>query len=130
MVTELRSDVGDAKGAATGDGAQRGLASLIIGAVLVLDASITLVFNTLLWQAGPAGLPLVPAFAGAVVGLLVVLGLAAFGIGLGLMGRRRAPDNRPPSPLATAGVATGIAAMILWLVVGIDLIVILASFAH
>jgi hypothetical protein len=129
MGAELLSDVGEAKGATTGDGAQWGLASLIIGAVLLLDASITLVFNTLLWRSGPSGLPLVPAFAGAVLGLLVVLCLAGFGIRLGVRGWRMAPDGRPPSPLVTAGVATGVAAMILWLVVGIDLIVILSSFA-
>jgi hypothetical protein len=129
MAAGLLSDVGDAKGAAADDPAQWGLASLIIGAVLLLDASITLVFNTLLWRNGPSGLPIVPAFVGAVLGLLVVLGLVAFGIGLGVRGWRGTPADRRPSPLAIAGVATGATAIILWLVVGIDLIVILSSFA-
>jgi hypothetical protein len=129
MATGLLSDVGDAKGATTDDGAQLGLASLIIESVLLLDSSIALVFNTLLWRNGPSGLPIIPAFAGAVLGLLVVLGLAAFGIGLGIKGSRKAFGDRPPSPLAIAGVVTGGAAVILWLVVGIDLIVILSSFA-
>jgi hypothetical protein len=128
MTTELLSDVGDEKGT-TDDGPQWGLASLVIGGVLLIDASITLVFNTLLWWSGPAGLPMVPVVAGAVVGLLVVLGLAAFGIGLGLRGWIEAPIGRRPSPLARAGVATSVAAMILWLMVGIDLIVILNSFS-
>jgi hypothetical protein len=125
MATELLSDVGDEKGTTTGDGAQWGLASLIIGGVLLLDAPITLVFNALLWRSGPSGLPIVPAFAGAVLGLLVIFGLAAFGIGLGVIGWRMAPNGRRPSPLARAGVATNIAATVLWLIVGTDLIIIL-----
>jgi hypothetical protein len=58
------------------DPAPWGLASLIVGAVLLLDASITSVFNTLPWRSGPSGLPIVPAIAGAVVGLLVVRSIA------------------------------------------------------
>jgi hypothetical protein len=75
-------------------------------------------------------LPVGPAFAGAVLGLLAVFCLAAFGIASGLRGGHKLPGDRPPSPLALAGVATGVAAVVLWLVVGIDLIEVLSSFAH
>jgi hypothetical protein len=130
MSAELLSDVGDAKGAATQDRAQSGLASLIIGAVLLLKSSIALVFNTLLWRSGPGGLPIVPALIGAVLGLLIVLSLAVFGIALGLRGLAREHPGLPSSPLASAGVATGAAATMLWLIVGIDLLSILSSFTR
>jgi hypothetical protein len=72
---------------------------------------------------------MVPAFAGPVLGLPVVVGLAALGLGLGVRGWRMASNVRPQSPLVIVGVATGVAAMILRLMVRIDLVVILASFA-
>ena len=105
MAAGLLSDVGDAKGATTDDRAQSGLASLIIGAVLLLDSSITLVFNMLLWRSGPEGLPIVPAFAGAILGLLVVLCLAAFGIGLGVRGCAGPPAiGRHAAPAAYVNI--------------------------
>jgi hypothetical protein len=129
MSTDLLSDVGAAKGAATEEGTQWGLASLVIGGGLCLAAPITLVANILLWRAGPSGLPVGLALAAAVVGLLVVAGLAASGIAFGLRGWRATAGGGRPSPLATAGVLTGAAASVIWLIVGIDLIAILVSFA-
>lgn len=130
MATGLLSDVGDTKRAVTvGESAQWGLASLLISGLLLLAAPVTLIFNILLWQAGPFGIALGPAFVGAGLSLLVILGLTACGIAFGLKGRRMAADDRRPSPLTTAGVLTGVAALLLWLVVGIDLIAILCSFA-
>jgi hypothetical protein len=130
MTAGLLSDVGEAKGETVDDRAHWGLASLIIGAVLLLDSSIVLVFNTMLWRSGPAGLPIVPALAAALLGLAIVGSLAALGVAMGVRGLRRDGGDRPPSPLAIAGVATGVAAILLWLVAGIDLILILASFAR
>jgi hypothetical protein len=122
------ADVGATKDVTAGERAQWGLASLMIGAVLVLAAPVASIFNVVFWRSGPSGLPKVPAFVGAVVGLGVILGLAGFGIAAGLKGRHRAPGELRPSPLATAGVVTGAAAMILWIVVAIDLLAILSSF--
>jgi hypothetical protein len=99
----------------------------VIGAVLVLAVPIASIFNVVFWRSGPSELPVVPALAGAVFGLLVILGLAVFGVAAGLKGRRASGDSRP-SPLATAGVVTGAAAIVLWIVVGIDLLAILISF--
>jgi hypothetical protein len=128
MTTDYLTDVGATKGATATERAEWGLASLMIGVVLILAAPVALIFNVVFWRSGPSGVPKVPAFVGAVLGLLVILGLAGFGIAAGLKGRHRAPDDSRPSPLATAGVVTGAAAMILWLVVGIDLLAILSSF--
>jgi hypothetical protein len=128
MTTDSLFDIGLAKDMTASERAQWGLASLLIGAVLILAALTTLIFNLILWQSGPRGMPRGSAIMGTVLGLLVVLGLASFGIAAGFKGRTRTPLDFPPSPLATAGVVTGTAAMILWLLIGIDLLVILASF--
>jgi hypothetical protein len=70
------------------------------------------------------------ALIASVIGLFVVLSLAGFGIAAGLKGRHRTLVLLRPSPLATAGVVTGSAAMILWLLVGIDLLMIVAPFIN
>src|SRR5690349_1654431 len=120
MATDYVTDLGATKGATAAERAQWGLASLLIGAALIIAAPVALIFNVLLWRSGPSGLAKVPALCGAVLGLLAVLGLAAFGLAAGVKGRR-APDDSSASPLATAGVVTGATAIILWLIVGIDL---------
>ena len=101
---------------------------MLIGAALNLAALTTLILNVILWQSGPRGMLRMSALVATVMGLLVVLSLAGFGIAAGLKGRDRTFVDLPPSPLATAGVVTGSAAMILWFLIGIDLLVILTSF--
>jgi hypothetical protein len=128
MVTDVISDVGIAKSSTSGDGTAWGLASLGLGAALLLAAPITLVFNVILWRTDHSGLPVVPALLGAVLALLMMLGLACCGIVFGMTGRRIDRDYRQPSPLATAGLLASVAAMILWIIVGVDLLVILWSF--
>jgi hypothetical protein len=128
MTTDSMFDIGLAKGLTASERAQWGLASLLIGAVLIVAALTTLIFNVILWKSGPSGIPRFTALIGTVIGLVAVLGLASFGIAAGLKGRNRTAFDFPPSPLATAGVVTGSAAMILWLITGIDLLMILASF--
>jgi hypothetical protein len=125
MSTDHLIDIGMAKHETESERAQWGLASLLIGSVLIVAALITLIFNVMLWQSGPRGLPRLLALIGTLVGLLVVLYLAGFAIRAGLKGRNRPFAELPPSPLATAGVVTSSAAMILWLIVGIDLLMIL-----
>jgi hypothetical protein len=64
----------------------------------------------------------------AVVCILVLLGLSCCAVVFGLKCRRPDRDWSRPSPLATAGILLGTAAMISWITVGINLIVILAAF--
>jgi hypothetical protein len=128
MNTDYYLDIGLTKDLMGSERAQWGLASLLIGAVLILAALMTLIFNVLLWQSGPRGMPRMAALIGTVIGLAAVLGLAGFGIVAGLKGRSRTPLNSPPSPLATAGVVTGSTALVLWLLIGFDLLLILAPF--
>jgi hypothetical protein len=128
MITDRLIDIGLAKDLTGSERAQWGLASLLIGAALNLAALTTLILNVILWQSGPRGMLRMSALVATVMGLLVVLSLAGFGIAAGLKGRDRTFVDLPPSPLATAGVVTGSAAMILWFLIGIDLLVILTSF--
>jgi hypothetical protein len=126
MNTDYLMDIGLAKDVSASERAQWGLASLLIGSVLILAALVTLIFNVMLWQSGHRTMPRFLALIGMVLGYLVVLGLGCFGIGAGLKGRRAPVVDLPPSPLATAGVVTGCAAMTLWLMIGFDLLVIVA----
>jgi hypothetical protein len=128
LTVEEFSDVGVSKDSADGDGTAWGLASLALGAVVFLAAPTTLVFNVLLWKSGHAGVPVLLATLGASLGLLAMMGLACCGIAFGIRGRRIDRDHRRPSPLSTAGVLVGLAAAIVWIPVGIDLIMILSSF--
>jgi hypothetical protein len=126
MTTDHWIDIGLAKDLTASERAQWGLASLVIGSVLILAALITLIFNVVLWQSSPRSIQRILVFPATVLGLLLVLSLSVFGIVAGLKGRQQTFIDLPPSPLATAGVATGFTALILWLIVGTDLLVILA----
>jgi hypothetical protein len=66
MTSDDFSDIGSAKGMTAGERAQWGLASLLIGAVLILASLVALIFNVILWQSGPRGVPKVPDRVAAV----------------------------------------------------------------
>jgi hypothetical protein len=59
---------------------------------------------------------------------VIALGVAGFGIAAGLKGRQAARDDSRRALLATAGVVIGVAAMLLWIAVGIDLLASVSSF--
>jgi len=130
MTTDAFSDVGVVKGSTEGsDGAVWGLASLWLGAVALLAVPVTLIFNLLLWfvgQQAPRSNPLLVGviFILMVLSVLIMLGLAGCGIAFGLKGRRVAHDNRQASPLALAGILVGGAAVIGWIIVSIDILMI------
>jgi hypothetical protein len=128
MTTDDLWEVGAAKGVKAGERVQWGLVSLINGAVLILSALIAAYVNVIFWRSPPSGLPNAAAFVGAVVGLVITLGVAGFGIAAGLKGRWAIPDDSPRAVLATAGAVIGAAAMLLWIIVGIDLLASLSSF--
>jgi hypothetical protein len=85
MATDVFADVGAAKSYESGKAISWGLASLGLGAVTLLTAPVTLVFNVLLWRLGSAGgISKVQSIIAAVVGLLIMLGLAGSGIIFGM----------------------------------------------
>jgi hypothetical protein len=111
-----------------GDAAQWGLASLLIGGVLILASCITLVFNVLLWRTGPAGIPIGLAYAGGIIGTVVVLALGIVGIVFGVRGWLRASSDRACAALPVAGTLTSLVGVVTWLVAAIDLLMILHTF--
>jgi hypothetical protein len=128
MTTNDWTKTGLAQDAAGFQRAQWGLASLLIGAVLVLAALNCLNLRGGLWQSSPRSAPGMPALIATVANRAVVLGLAVFGIMAGRKGGCRVAAGTPASPLATAGVVAGFAAIILWLIISIDLFPVMISF--
>ncbi len=128
MATDVFATVGIAKSYESRDAFEWGLASLGLGAVTLLAAPVTLVFNVLLWRSGLSGeIPKVPAILAAGLGMLMMLGLAGCGVVFGLRSRWLDGALQRPSPLASAGVLLGVAAMALWMIVGVDLLMILST---
>jgi di/tricarboxylate transporter len=126
MEADPLSEVGIAKNTTQADGFAWGLASISLGAVAQITATVTLVFNVVLWQADHVGnLPRHLAFPGACLGLLLMFGLAGCSIAFGIRGRDLDRWHRRSAPMALAGILLGVVATILWLIVGIDLLVIL-----
>jgi hypothetical protein len=111
-------------------GAEWGMASLITGSVLVLIAPITLLFNLWLWLGRQEAIPHEHrslAYTGAVIALAVIGVLALSSVIFGLRGLVGAFISRQPAGLPLAGVCMSLAAVVLWLIVGVDLIMILSA---
>ena len=103
MATDVFATVGIAKSYESSDAVEWGLASLGLGAVTLLAAPITLVFNVLLWRSELAGgIPKVPAILAAGLGLVMMLGLAGCGVVFGLRGRWLDGALQRPSPTHTS----------------------------
>jgi hypothetical protein len=121
-------EAGAAKGVKAGGRVPWGQMSLTNGAASILSAVIAAIVNVIFWRSPPPGLPSAAASVGTVLGLVVALGVTGFGIAAGLKARQAAPDDSRHALLAAAGVVIGIAAMLLWIAVGIDLLASVSSF--
>src|ERR1700722_8438415 len=78
--------------------AQWGLASLLIGCTLLVAACVILVFNVILFRAGPAGIPTTLAFTGGLIGALAVSVLGLASLLFGVWGWQRAHlENSTPA---------------------------------
>ena len=111
-------------------GFEWGLASLLMGGFLALMAPIMLISNIQLFQGaasllGPTELWL--ANAAAIVGTIGVLALCITSIVFGVRGMRRAQWFDMPMGIPLAGVLISIAAVFIWVIVGVDLIMILQA---
>jgi hypothetical protein len=126
MDADMFTEVGEAKGTVVVEGDVWGLASLGLGAVVLVCAPMALICNIMLWQSQRVGhLPRVLLLPCVGLGFLVMLSLACYAIALGRMGRRSNAETGSSSPLATAGVMLGMASALLWTIVGLDLLLIL-----
>jgi len=108
--------------------AQWGLASLLIGCTLLLAACVTLGFNVVLFHAGPRGIPTGLAFAGGLIGALVVAMLGLTSIMFGIRGWQHASAAGSSHALPIAGVAASAVGLVAWLIAAIDLMMILLAF--
>jgi hypothetical protein len=122
-------EVGAAKGVKAGGRTPWGFVSITNGAASILGALIAAVVNVDFWQWPPLERADRVAVIGTAVGLTAALGVTSFGIMARLWGSRTGRDSPPRSLLATAGIVIGAGAMLLWIIVGIDLLASLSSFA-
>jgi hypothetical protein len=109
--------------------AQWGLASVLVGCTLLVAACVLLVFNVLLFRAGPAGIQIGLAFAGALLGALAVSALGLASLLFGVRGVQQAYAEGSSPALAVAGLGASLAGLAAWLIAAIDLIAILYSFS-
>jgi len=109
--------------------AELGLAALISGVTLFVAALIGLMFNVVFWYTGPVGVPMKLAYVGGVAGVVLVLGLSAASLYTGVRGIRLASTSGQPRGLTTWGTLMSAGALVLWIIVSIDLVMILNAFS-
>ena len=114
---------------AFGSGAQWGLASLVIGSVILLASPVLLAFNTIFAHSGRYGLPLGLAWTASMIGWSALLILAGVNVWFGIHGWRLSRQHNQPVAFGVAGTLMAGAAVLGWLIAGIDLILVLASFS-
>lgn len=123
MTTSLRPENPDTPVGNSRDAAELGLAALIMGAVLLVAAPMTMVLAVLVWQFA-CQLPNVVvlhawlARAGVVIGLLVGIGSIAFSISA----LRAARHQRRSVGMALAGLLLDLAASAAWVIASIGLL--------
>lgn len=113
---------------------EAGLASLVLGALLVVTAPLVILVNIFLAHYMPSGLHMGPrdvAFAtiGLVAGVILVMTLGVFGLVFGIRGLLVVRVGREPRTLAWAGVLTSGVGLFLWLMGAISLFSTLNSWA-
>jgi hypothetical protein len=111
-----------------GCGAQWGLASLVIASVIFLASPVLLAFNTLLSHGGHYGMPMGLVWTASIVGFVFVLALTIASLVFGVRGWMLSRQMREPLALGVAGALMSVTALISWLIAGIDLIIVLATF--
>jgi hypothetical protein len=112
-------------------GREWGLASVLMGSLLFLGSPIMLIFNFLIYQAGPATLSrsdlLLARVASIVVGVSVT-GLGAAAVAFGVRAWQAAVAHRQPQGLPLAGLLVSGVGLLLWLMAGCDTLAILFTY--
>jgi hypothetical protein len=111
-----------------GCGAQWGLASLVIGSVIFLASPVLLAFNTILARGGSYGIPIGLAWTASMIGLIALFALAIASVAFGVRGWIMSRRQRQPVAFGVAGTLMSVAGLLSWLIAGIDLIIVLATF--
>jgi hypothetical protein len=110
-----------------GSSAQWGLASLLIRSVVFMASPVLLVFNTIFSRQGRYGVPMGLAWTASMIGVAAILAMGVASIVFGTRGWLIAGRERQCPALAVAGTFMSIAAVVSWLIVSIDLIIVLAT---
>jgi hypothetical protein len=107
--------------------AEWGLASVMTAGVLALMATTTLLFNVWYWNAQRrlSARELHWAQIGASVGLGVVGVACLLALLFGIVSLASAGYRRQPKALGVAGIVLSLLALLIWIIVGIDLLAVL-----
>jgi hypothetical protein len=132
-VNPFRFGEGEAAGAAARRGADGGVASLVLGAVVTLFAPLLLMVTILMAAHGPRGLRMGPSdITLATIGLVICIGLVLLlgvaGLFFGFFGVAAARRHGQPLALPLAGIFLSAAGLVLFFLVSIDTIFVLTWF--
>lgn len=111
-------------------GAQCGLAALLLAGPLMVAAPVQMLLSRTLWVQGPMGMNMPLLFAGALLAVVVILGMLACGVFFGIRGCILAVSERQPIALGLAGAMLSAAVLVLWAGIFIDLILFFTSHMH
>ncbi|HKD38317.1 MAG TPA: hypothetical protein VKB78_15995 [Pirellulales bacterium] len=112
-----------------GAGPQWGIASMAIGGMIFIASPILLAFNTIFANGSRYGVPIGLAWTASMIGWSLVLVLAFVSIGIGVYGWTVSRRSGRSVAFGVAGTVMSAAAALGWLIAGIDLILVLASFS-
>jgi len=132
-VSDLLLREGQSSGADSRRGADGGVASLVLGAVVTLFAPLLLIANILMAAHGPAGLRMGSSdITLAIIGLVICIGLVLLlgvaGLFFGFFGAAAARRHGQPLALPLAGIFLNAVGLVLFFVVSIDTAFVLTSF--
>lgn len=110
-----------------------GLSSLILGGFLALGAPVVLIFNVMIWLTIPRAIP--PQFTQllfyvGIFAMVVVVLMCLISLSFGMKAWRAASYTGQPTGFAVAGTLASLVALGAWIFVGIDLIMILGTYAQ
>ncbi len=110
-------------------GQQWSLAALAIGSVIFVASPILLAFNTILANGNHYGIPMGLAWTASMIGWSAVVIVAFVNLGFGIYGWSQCRYTGHSVAFGVAGTIMSAAGALGWIIAGIDLIIVLASFS-
>jgi hypothetical protein len=114
-------------------GFEYGLAAALIGATFLVMGPVAVIFSLVFWNGGSLnhGLNHSEVLWTEIASIICAAGaelLCTIGVIFGLRGLNKARQARQPTALPVTGMLLCIAAMVMWLIVGIDLVMMFEYF--
>lgn len=106
-----------------------GISALAIGCTLLLSSCTLMIFNLLLFNQGPLGIPITLA---RIVGMIAVIGISLLGLAsvtFGIRSWRDSASNGDSVGFGVAGTLTSFVGLVAWLIAGGDMLIILGWFS-